>query len=57
MSKDSLIPNEMKKTAIRILKNINGGRSGGMGQKIKSAYIPSIMSSSSAMGYDLNEIL
>ena len=57
MSKDSLIPNEMKKTAVRILKNINGGKSGGMGQKIKSAYIPSIMSGSSAMGYDLNEIL
>ena len=56
MSKDSLLPAEMKKTAVRIMKNVSGGK-GGLGNKIKSAYIPSLMGGSNVIGYDLNDIL
>ena len=46
----------MKKTAIRILKNVNGGGKR-LGTKIKSAYIPSMMGGSNAIGYDINDVL
>ena len=38
------------------MKNVNGGK-GGLGNKIKSAYIPSLMGGSNVIGYDLNDIL
>lgn len=56
-SKDGMISNEIKKTAVRILKNVNGGGKLGMGGKIKSAYIPSMLGGSNVVGYDIGDIL
>ena len=52
-----MIPNEIKKTSMRIIKNVNGGGKLGLGTKIKSAYIPSMMGGSNAIGYDIGDVL
>lgn len=58
IAKDANIAGEFKKIAQKIVKNLNGGRSGSSGMgKVKSAYIPSMLGSSSVGSYDLEDIL